>query len=645
MKYYVAVVLFLFSFCINADLEQDRVAFKDWTNTYKFASKETQQKKLAELENYILYPYAKYQYLLNNLNSISEKEISSFIESHPYFPSNYKLLTSYLSFLINQKNWKMALQLNPQSNISLKCQYALSMHNSGNKKKALTYAEDLMSGSVLLPRDCQSVIEFIAKESKKNISLLENQIVLNVKSGNTTFARTLITLLPSKQKKQNEQMLTLLKDAKTLPLFVNKASLTTFNKKIALLVFKRFIAFDVDKAKNFIPQFVKTFKLTQQEQTDFYNLIASNYFRSNATEEQIKWRDGYLETSHNSDLIERRVRQALNEGNKSDLTKWLAKLPIEIQQKDEWQYWKARDLINQRKLPQARQILKKLSEGTDFYAMVSAQSLGLPYHINFDYPIITGKSDKESLQLIEQKYANNRNILRIEELLFHNMDLDAKREWLTLLSHKKKKQTKAELAKLAFNKGWGAHSIQATISGKLWDNWRERMPVLYEEEYQSALQDKEITQSFGMAIARQESALDPNAGSSVGARGLMQIMPTTASDVAKKMTDMNYKSSAQLYDPVINIQLGTFFLNSLYIRFEDNRILASAAYNAGPTRVLNWLNQTNGQIDAVAFIESIPFNETRNYVKRVLVYDYIYKLILNEHPQGILTIKEIEKKY
>lgn len=147
-----------------------------------------------------------------------------------------------------------------------------------------------------------------------------------------------------------------------------------------------------------------------------------------------------------------------------------------------------------------------------------------------------------------------------------------------------------------------------------------------------------------MAIARQESAWNPQAQSPVGATGLMQLMPATAKHTAQKQGISGYVNAGQLTNPVMNIELGTAYLDDVYQQFGNNRILASAAYNAGPSRVTRWLGNSAGRIDAVAFVESIPFAETRGYVKNVLSYDLFYKHFLGEKG-NVLSASEWNMKY
>ncbi|VDZ52835.1 Soluble lytic murein transglycosylase precursor [Serratia odorifera] len=147
-----------------------------------------------------------------------------------------------------------------------------------------------------------------------------------------------------------------------------------------------------------------------------------------------------------------------------------------------------------------------------------------------------------------------------------------------------------------------------------------------------------------MAIARQESAWNPKAQSPVGAAGLMQVMPRTAQHTVQKFGIPGYSSQSQLFDPQTNITIGTQYLESVYQQFGRNRILASAAYNAGPSRVNTWLGSSDGRIDAIAFVESIPFSETRGYVKNVLAYDAFYRYFMHQQAK-VLTDAEWQRRY
>jgi soluble lytic murein transglycosylase len=136
-----------------------------------------------------------------------------------------------------------------------------------------------------------------------------------------------------------------------------------------------------------------------------------------------------------------------------------------------------------------------------------------------------------------------------------------------------------------------------------------------------------------LAVMRQESAFDVEAQSSAGARGLMQIMPSTAKMLARDL-GMSYAPDKLTGDANYNMKLGSYYLSSIISDFDDSYVMGIAAYNAGPSRVRAWIkaygDPRTGAIDMVDWIELIPFEETRNYVQRVLENLQIYRARLND---------------
>lgn len=191
---------------------------------------------------------------------------------------------------------------------------------------------------------------------------------------------------------------------------------------------------------------------------------------------------------------------------------------------------------------------------------------------------------------------------RVRELMYWGLDNTARSEWANLVTSRSQ-QEQAQLARYAFNQHWWDLSVQATIAGKLWDHLEERFPLAYSDLYARYTNGKAISQSYAMAISRQESAWNPTARSPVGASGLMQIMPGTATHTVKMFNIAGYRNASQLFDPETNINIGTSYLQYVYQQFGNNRIFSSAAYNAGPGRVRSWLNNSAGKLDAVAFVE------------------------------------------
>jgi soluble lytic murein transglycosylase len=146
-----------------------------------------------------------------------------------------------------------------------------------------------------------------------------------------------------------------------------------------------------------------------------------------------------------------------------------------------------------------------------------------------------------------------------------------------------------------------------------------------------------------MAIARRESAFYPEAISPVGARGLMQIMPATGKQVASKIGRPH--STAALYEVEHNVLLGSTYYRQLLDRFKGNRVLALAAYNAGPHRVDRWRNEVADSQPVEVWIETIPFRETRNYVQAVLSYNVVFQYMMGDDALSVLSTTERQTRY
>ena len=167
----------------------------------------------------------------------------------------------------------------------------------------------------------------------------------------------------------------------------------------------------------------------------------------------------------------------------------------------------------------------------------------------------------------------------------------------------------------------------AEVRGLPRDFWTTLYPQMFWPEVSQLAQAISLNPYLVLSIIRQESAFNPAAISSAGARGLMQLMPATAQEVLTKLK-LPPEPVARLHDPQLSITLGTRYFAGLLQRYQGNVVLALAGYNAGPTRASRWREQWSG-VPTDEFIERIPLDETRSYVKLILrnlmMYERLYK--------------------
>ncbi|OCG22796.1 hypothetical protein A9G22_07265 [Gilliamella sp. App2-1] len=618
-----------------------RENYQKWLNSYQTLTFEEQQTLLSTIKDYPLYPYAAVQFFQNNIKVVPPQMVRDFVHQYNEFPATTSVIQSYLTELSNRQDWNAIVSFPKDHSTHSNCRYQYALLQQGNIEAAFSTIKSLWITGKELPSACDPLLDAWAQAGKRTANLILLRIELAIEANNLKLAKHLTNLLDNNYKTTKNNLLAVLDNPKKLEDFSKNIKASPFTKKIVLTSFSRLVKADINLAASLLPKLVKQQTLSETEQVALQKSLANSYFTDSATDEQIKWRDNYITKYHDTTLVEKRIRLAIDDYNFTEIAYWIAQLSPEDQLKEEWQYWQARVLLNNNQKNEANQILQTLTTKRGFYGMISAQTLNQPYSLNNQSKQMT----PSEISILKSKYDNQSYIKRINELYYFGMVSESSNEWRYMLNKQTNKNEYLALAQYALQKGWGDLSIQATIVGKLWNNWTERLPIMYQALYNNALKDKAIPLSYALAISRQESALDTTAKSPAGARGLMQLMPATAKETAKKVNSVTYVSSGQLFDPKTNIELGTSYLNTVYLQNDNNRILSSAAYNAGPNRVKRWLNNSHGKLDAVAFIDSIPFTETRNYVKNVLVYDYIYQIVLGQKNVNILNSNEFNKQY
>ena len=291
-------------------------------------------------------------------------------------------------------------------------------------------------------------------------------------------------------------------------------------------------------------------------------------------------------------------------------------MPESLQKTNRWQYWHAKASMQEK--PQLDEVWKhnafaELAKQRDYYGFLSALLLERSFDFN-DHAISFSPDFQAQIKAIPG--------LEIALELYAAGELiGARREWRhALLDLPATHMISA--AHIAKDWGWASQAVLTTIMARSWDELSLRFPLSYREYMHRGARMAGIELPWAYAIARQESAMNPAATSHAGAKGLMQLMPATAKETVKRNA-LPVKAT-DLHNEKVNSMIGTAHLGELARRYDGNRILASAAYNAGQHRADAWLKRSNREQSFDVWIETIPFKETRNYVQNVLMFSAIY---------------------
>jgi len=278
-----------------------------------------------------------------------------------------------------------------------------------------------------------------------------------------------------------------------------------------------------------------------------------------------------------------------------------------------WRYWKARALLETGAGDQAREMLREIALEAGYHGFLAADLLGLPYTVCPE-PSTVPAAEIESL-------AARAGFDRALELRTTGIANWSRSEW-RLAVRGLDRQGLRVAAGLAVREGWPEMAIFALgdSGDQRWYEWR--FPLDF-----SALVDRNASASnldpaWVLGLMRSESAMAVDALSSAGARGLMQVTPGTARQLANKH-GIAYSGPEQLMRADENVRFGTTYLRDLLDRFGDNPVLAAGAYNAGSNAVDRWL-QERPRNDPAIWVESLPYYETRDYIPRVLAFTVLY---------------------
>ncbi|MCI0594398.1 transglycosylase SLT domain-containing protein, partial [Chromohalobacter sp.] len=313
---------------------------------------------------------------------------------------------------------------------------------------------------------------------------------------------------------------------------------------------------------------------------------------------------------------------------------WIDAMPQDTRQEAHWQYWLGRALQQRGDTQAAENAWRLASQERSFFAYAAADRLGRPYDLDMNMPDLTP---------LQKELVAMRPVVKRSEALRRIGERGlARSEWF----HAIKQASATEAAALnayALDQGWFNLSIHGAIIAEQWDalDWRFP-PAAYRDAFTTWGRRNGVDPYLLMAISRRESAFNRQAVSPVGARGLMQLMPSTADHVSRQL-DIDAPSLGELFEPTTNIRLGSAYIRDMMERYRGNRIAAAAAYNAGPGRVDRWLRDSPDAFDL--FVESIPFHETRAYVQAVLTYRVIFESLAKQgDTQGVALLTQAERE-
>lgn len=572
---------------------------------------------IKSLKNYPLYPYIDLSLIKRNIGKRPIKEIKQFISTYKDIPIIHSLRIYALKAKYKSQQWQDVISLYREGDkkqyqcMSLTAQYNTHKNDNNKQQKILKQVDKLWLYGRSLPKRCDAIIKHWQNAGMQTSKITLDRIELTLINRKGKLAKYLAKSLNKKDKRTYLYWKTLYNKPQLLSeshYWEKRGHLPNVIMKVAT---KRLTNKSLDSAIDLIPQIKKHIGFTQKTRDELNNKIALQAMIKDKKTPQ-HWLQKINWLSMTPAQQEQILRYLVGKDQWSTIKSLYKQQPPTAEIPLVWQYWYAHSLEQTGFPILANDLFQNIATKRRYYGFLASDKLGLSYSLNHQ-PLIQDES------IISQLKTNNY-LMRAKEFYLLGEDLPARREWYQLVKPLSEQQ-RIGASHIAHQWGWHNRTIITLTMTKERDDLDLRFPTPYQPEFINQSKLNDMTLSWPIAIARQESAFLPRATSSAGAKGLMQLLPSTAKIQAKK-EDVSYKSSKQLLEPAFNIKLGTAYLNEMLGLFDNNLAVAAAAYNAGPHRVKHWVKKALSQ---EKWVESIPYRETRNYVKNVLSYTVIYQ--------------------
>ncbi|MCM2971462.1 transglycosylase SLT domain-containing protein [Larsenimonas suaedae] len=587
----------------------------------------------ASIDQHVLSGYIDYHRLKARLPGLSPEQVQHFIDTHDDSPLSVWMRDVAIGAYGQAGRFNELREIsggNAPNGVARQC-YFYRAYLGIDNQKAIDGGRALWNVGRSQDNACDPLFDALRAQGAIGDAQIWSRLIKAWEAGNDGLANYLSDLLsPSWQpaastyeqlSKTPERIATVDQKAFSRPVLDSLFeaafhSLTRQNTQTALTLWQRL-------GPN-APVTAETRKAIEHDLA-FYTLVRDH-------DENFDWVDATLTSLNQEDLFELRVRTALARGQWAIVKRWVERMPDEQRTDARWQYWLARAEQALGQESQALEHYQAAATQRSFFGFAAADKVGRPYDLNQD------QRDKALYALAElDKLPAIQRINALERIGESGL---ARTEWFYLIDRSTGERV-YELAHYALQHEWFDLAVFTSIRSKQWDALSWRFPPAYAELFKHQARENNVSPYLLMGIARRESAFNPEARSSAGALGLMQLMPGTARHVSKRK-NLPYEGPASLTQVVPNVQLGSAYIKSMLDRYRGNRVAAIAAYNAGPGRVDRWLTQGNQPFDL--FVESIPFRETRDYVQAVLAYQVIFESLAKGTTQDVAMMSAQERQ-
>jgi soluble lytic murein transglycosylase len=591
--------------------EAQRALFVEAEKLVKNAKSQKYQHLKEQLANYPLFPYLQQKELRFSPDLSKQKEIGTFLATYKATPLDSPLRKSWLRYLAKKGEPELFLQFyTSQRDVKLACKnLQFILKKPDLREDALKQVRNYWVVGKSQPKECDPVFNVWLDAGMRQPEDIWERLTLAADGGKHTLIPYLKSLLPVEE----QYLADLWLKVRRSPSAVSRASKFPNRfplKETQILTYglSRLVWKDRDLALKSWQSLNQKFEFSAQQRQKLASKFAVALAIDNHSQAEL-WLERANKLDDDKELFRWHLAHVLRQQDWQHVLDIIDLAPESIASELSYQYWQARAYAEVDADELAESQFAKVAANRHYYGFLASGKLSQSPEL-VDKPLSFAPQELVSI-------ANLPAAKRAYEFLMLKRYASARREWVYMQSQL---DTNGKLisAVLADSWGWHDQAIFSFARAGYLDDIKRRFPMAFSEQLVQNSNRNKVDPAWAFAIARRESSFMADANSSAGARGLMQLMPGTARYLAKKKIN-----NSSLYDPEKNSQYGTQYLRYLMDKMGNNPILATASYNAGWRRVKKWVPET-GSLPMDVWIETIPYKETRNYVKAVTAYRQIY---------------------
>lgn len=589
-----------------------------------------------ELRTYPLYPYLQAARLRRELRDAGDsfatidRQIETFLGYYGNEPVTRDLRRTWLDSLADRELWALYLDHyrngpldDTQRCRSLTARLALQTpQDAANQKLAESLTAEII-GQWLTPRsvpECERPFDWLRARNSLTPELIEQRARLALGEGNHGFARQIIAMLPAAKAEPLQHWAALLANPRGSIDAAIAGKMQSVEPAALLDGWTRFARRDRSRAKAHFAALMRSQKFDKPA-TSPYALALALALSWDRDPEALEYFAKVEPKDFDDSALEWQTRAALWAQDWPLVARSIAAMSGDARQSARWRYWAARAAEKRNDSALARQLYASVLPDDNYYSAMAAARLAEPVR---PHPRKLPRDDT-LLNEIQQFPA----VVRAHELLLCGLRLQANSEWqygYDSLSE----EARSQLIHLAVSWGWYDQAVATASQRKVFFDYELLYPQPYDKEVKAGARLTKLQPELIYGVLRQESLYRADATSAAGARGLLQMVPETARRTARKWGKPR-PSLDDLHNPAVNVPLGAAQLRTLVDRFAGQTAVALAGYNAGPNAARRWL--PDEAIDPDIWVENIPYNETRNYVQRVLWHSIVFAWLRSGEPQ------------